>query len=276
MKRVSAYIHVFPVTVVLLGIVACIVCVAFAGFGRDFTALLVLISLASLLIGGVLGFLFGIPKLNRAYDPRENYNRSIKYHPNTNLEDVSDWLTKIIIGITLTQITRIPTHLQSIADSILLRVDCTRMNCDFAQPVLISLILYFFIAGFIIGYFYTRLYLPNLFAMMEESRVKDAEIAIWRSGVDYRDEEREMVTDNSLKMELSHSRLSREEKEFLETVKRHGYHLPVTSVLQPEARASLNVLAHKGILKTVRDDDTGSKYVIPAIGEKFLDKLIQQ
>src|SRR5262245_38208292 len=70
-----------------------------------------------LLIGGLFGFLFGIPRsLQRpsvkgdgsggASDKPEG-PQSPAYRPNTNLEEISDWLTKILVGVGLTQISRL-------------------------------------------------------------------------------------------------------------------------------------------------------------------------
>ncbi|WP_245206253.1 hypothetical protein [Kitasatospora sp. RG8] len=68
----------------------------------------VLVAIASGLTGALLGFLFGIPRSTRA-GPHENGGDAEAdgdrgYRPNTNLEDVSDWLTKIIIGVGLVQL----------------------------------------------------------------------------------------------------------------------------------------------------------------------------
>lgn len=108
--------------------------------------------------------------------------------PNTNLEDVSDWLTKIIIGVTLTQLGKIPGYLQGIADYL---IDNSKLmlQIDSARPFLIALIIYSFVTGFIIGYFYTRIYLPNLFSIMEENRKQKVEIALWREEVRKKEEQ---------------------------------------------------------------------------------------
>lgn len=49
-------------------------------------------------VGGFLGFLFGIPRADG--DVAGNISQR-RYRPNTNLEQVSDWLTKILIGVGL-------------------------------------------------------------------------------------------------------------------------------------------------------------------------------
>ncbi len=175
-------VHLWPLAIVIAGIGACFAGAAVSRTYWDFFGLLLILSLASLLVGVLFGFLFGIPRLNRNYDPRGDGGRTTKYMPNTNLEDVSDWLTKIIIGVTLTQLTNIPGYLQSIADNILVNSNCNTMNCNFAGTVIISLLIYFFYYRF-----YKRLLLypfvsAQPFSHHEENSIKWAEIAIWREG----------------------------------------------------------------------------------------------
>jgi len=273
MKRVPPHIHFFPAAIVILGVVACIVSLSLSGLQGEFAGVLILISLATLLVGGALGFLFGIPKLNKAYNPRDDYSRSTRYHPNTNLEDVSDWLTKIIIGVGLTQLTRIPGQLQSLADNVLSHVDCSQMNCEFARPFLVAAILYFLIAGFIVGYFYTRLLLPNLFSMMEESRVKDAEIAIWRA----ESQKHAEVENTSPDPEAAASRkldlLSDKEKEVLHRIRQHGNRLPAANTLAPDERAAVNVLVAKGILAWEPGEGVHKVITAPAPDKELLDDV---
>jgi len=64
---------------------------------------------ASTLVGSAVGFLFGVPV--REQEPETDNTgtakKSIGYQPNTNLELISDWLTKIIVGIGLVQFPKI-------------------------------------------------------------------------------------------------------------------------------------------------------------------------
>lgn len=182
-KKLSAgtgyRIHLFPLAIILPGLIACF---AYANTSPDYWDLLgvlLIITFAIMLLGGLLGFLFAIPKLNKHYNPHEEYDKSTKYMPNTNLEEVSDWLTKIIIGVTLTQLGKIPGYLRGMAGYI---VDNSgaMLQADSAGLFLIALVIYSLITGFITGYFYTRIYLPNLFSIMEENRRQKAEIALWK------------------------------------------------------------------------------------------------
>ena len=71
---------------------------------------------ASTLVGSAVGFLFGVPVREREpeTDNTGTVKRSIGYRPNTNLELISDWLTKIIVGIGLVQFPKISHFFYSI------------------------------------------------------------------------------------------------------------------------------------------------------------------
>jgi len=65
--------------------------------------------------GGIVGFLFGIP---RTVHGSARSERVTQYQGNTNLEQVSDWLTKIIVGVGLVQIGHIVPALSRFAESM--------------------------------------------------------------------------------------------------------------------------------------------------------------
>jgi hypothetical protein len=69
--------------------------------GINFVGLGLLISCAAFAAGGVLGFLFGIPRVRTVADTGGAAASPI--NSNTNLEQVSDWVTKIVVGLGLTQ-----------------------------------------------------------------------------------------------------------------------------------------------------------------------------
>jgi hypothetical protein len=70
-----------------------------------------LTALAAWLVGAILGLLFGLPsvrevRLSDPSDSRTHAGASLAatgYQESTNLEQVADWVTKILIGLTLTQ-----------------------------------------------------------------------------------------------------------------------------------------------------------------------------
>lgn len=128
-----------------------------------------MISGAALLTGGLLGFLFGIPRAFQQGRPVEttlgpeeqghpgSMDGGFDYRVNTNLEQISDWLTKILVGVGLTQITVIPTKLQQLAAGI--AGSLPGNNPTFA----LTLVLFFLICGFLFCYLWTRLFLPGAF-----------------------------------------------------------------------------------------------------------------
>ncbi|MFM0658788.1 hypothetical protein [Paraburkholderia sediminicola] len=82
-----------------------------------------LFSAASLITGGLVGFIFGIPRslantsaaivqgsqLNSWHQANSDSPRArpLNVRPNTNLEHISDWLTQVLVGISLTQLGKI-------------------------------------------------------------------------------------------------------------------------------------------------------------------------
>ena len=85
----------------------------------------ILWSAACFMAGFLTGFLFGVPKFGAgdaspkkpACPARSGASSAQGYsqRPNTNLEQISDWLTKIIVGLGLVELKQIPTHLGNAA-----------------------------------------------------------------------------------------------------------------------------------------------------------------
>lgn len=125
---------------------------------------------ASLVIGALLGFLFGIPRTLSSNDLPEpdqglgmesaaNNDRSTSYHANTNLEQISDWLTKILVGVGLTQLGEIPGAVRGAARSLTPSLGGLEASGVFG----VALVLYFLVTGFLLGYLATRVWLPGVF-----------------------------------------------------------------------------------------------------------------
>lgn len=105
--------------------------------------------------GGLMGFLFGIPKVvqNTTLLP-DDERKSLIIH-NDNLVQISDWLTKIIVGVGLTQLYEIPGFVKRIGEHFgksLLGYDAGL----FGTNASIAIVLYFLIIGFLIFYIWTR------------------------------------------------------------------------------------------------------------------------
>jgi hypothetical protein len=117
---------------------------------------------ASLAAGGLLGFLFGIPRTppesrseaGSATESKAEASNRLPYLPNTNLEQISDWLTKILVGVGLTQIGSLPLKLDGLAEY-------TEGCFAGSKAMALAVLVYFNLAGFLIGFLWTRLYLPR-------------------------------------------------------------------------------------------------------------------
>ena len=69
-------------------------------------------ALACTTVGGAFCFLFGIPKILQSDRlPEDTPNSAVigyRQQVNTNLTEISDWLTKIIVGLSLINLAKIP------------------------------------------------------------------------------------------------------------------------------------------------------------------------
>lgn len=132
-----------------------------------------LIAAACVAVGGLLGFLFGIPRTlteqaspkvdgddSKSADAAEPDPDATRYAVNTNLEQISDWLTKILVGVSLTQLWNLPAFFTelSIKVSVAFGVDAK------AEALSASLLVYFLVCGFLAGYLLTRVYLAGAFS----------------------------------------------------------------------------------------------------------------
>jgi len=131
----------------------------------------ILVGVASFFVGALLGFLFGIPRTlqrsnttaststtNTSSASAGSTNGATEFQANTNLEQISDWLTKILVGVGLTQVNNILTKLSDISGSVAAALGSTSGNRSFA----LALIIFFLIVGFFFAYLWTRLHLAML------------------------------------------------------------------------------------------------------------------
>ena len=118
-------------------------------------------------VGVLTGFLFGIPRTAPAPS-----NQSVpagagqaSFGVNTNLEQISDWLTKIIVGVGLVQLTILPEHLMSMVEYL----STAFGDGSVPAPVVGVILTYFAFFSFLLGCLWTRLFLANEFARVERA-----------------------------------------------------------------------------------------------------------
>jgi hypothetical protein len=131
-------------------------------WGRESAAIAIgaaLIGLVFACVGALLGFVFAIPReLQSAHiDPESTTGR---YIANTNLEQISDWLTKVIVGVSLVQIGNLPSALDRLGHRLSPLLGSPDANADMAIVLALTPAL----AGFLLTYLYTRVIITLLFA----------------------------------------------------------------------------------------------------------------
>jgi hypothetical protein len=77
---------------------------------------------------------------------------------NTNLEQISDWLTKIIVGVTLVESKEVIHRLEAAG-----RVIGQSLGGPYSESFAMALLIYFFTAGLLGSYLLTRLFLQRAF-----------------------------------------------------------------------------------------------------------------
>jgi hypothetical protein len=115
-------------------------------------------ALALLAAGGTIGFLFGIPK---TVDFPNGGSRT-----NTNLEQVSDWLTKIIVGLGLVQLPQANAGLVALGRRV--GAAYSAKPSSEHEAVGVAAVLFFGATGFLFSYLMTRLYLSRAFAEADD------------------------------------------------------------------------------------------------------------
>jgi len=138
----------------------------------------ILVAAAALVSGFVLGFIFCIPRMRNenpaaadtaapvegGQDDAEDPSSTVI--PNSNLVEISDWLTKIIVGVGLVELKSIPHKLGELSYYLGLGLQPTqcggRAPCadftDGGQAFGLSILVFYFTVGFLWGYVWTRLY----------------------------------------------------------------------------------------------------------------------
>jgi len=105
-------------------------------------------------------------KVNNKWRREHNKNKS-GYISNDNLVQVSDWLTKIIVGVGLTKLTKIPSYVVAMGEYL----GNALGGKIWGQVAADSIVIYFSISGFLLAYLWTRLYFAK---MLEESETRVA------------------------------------------------------------------------------------------------------
>jgi hypothetical protein len=118
---------------------------------------------AACVTGSLVGFMFGVPR----YRTRESGSHVIDGKttaPNTNLEQISDWLTKIIVGVGLTQLPAIGRFFEQLGDRW-----GSAFGMGAAGPLIaIAITIHYLVVGFFQGFLLSSLWLPAALERAQE------------------------------------------------------------------------------------------------------------
>lgn len=142
---------------------------------------------ASFVAGGTAGFLFGIPKAgisskvatvhssstnatatrtpDRTFASNEA-GSELRARPNTNLEEVSDWLTKILVGLTLVHLEKLQEEVHRI--SLNAAASIQQHPTASAISAATALVVGFALIGFLSIYLYMRLFVQGAIVRSDE------------------------------------------------------------------------------------------------------------
>jgi uncharacterized membrane protein len=146
-NRSGDVISVLIAALLLIANCAGFIAAAWPGPGMAVTTLW---GMACIAVGALIGFLFAVPRLNPAVEIRT------QLIPNANVEAVSDWLTKILVGVGLVNFQAIGRFVDQMAAA--LAVDSGK-----GKAFALGVIVYFFAVGIIQGYILTRIFLSERF-----------------------------------------------------------------------------------------------------------------
>lgn len=109
-----------------------------------------------------LGILFGVPKRSSKWE--NNYSL------NNGLVEISDWLTKIIVGVALINLKEIPGYFLSLAEHIRI---ASKYESQLLNIYTLGIIIYFVFLGLFIGYNYMRLVRVKKYKQADTTRMQN-------------------------------------------------------------------------------------------------------
>ncbi|WP_299443103.1 hypothetical protein [uncultured Aquimarina sp.] len=142
-----------------------------------------MVMLASFSVGALIGFIFGIPRTLQ-----ENITEGVK--SNSNLEQLSDWLTKIIVGVGLVESKEVFELIGGLAE----KLSSGFANAPLGYAIIASTLIFYFFGGFFISYLWSRILLERIFM---ENMDTERRIAALEETKDIQDEINELQSNYS-------------------------------------------------------------------------------
>jgi hypothetical protein len=195
----SSALNILAVMIAVGGLVVVVLGIAISpdlSTALKFVSVGLMVAFGGTVSGGLLGFLFGVPytrdsgassaapnegvsaigatstslgtEAGNPSMPPQSAPPGIQYRPNTSLEQISDWLTKMIVGVGLVEIKEIPAKLAHTAKFVSSGLGDTVSTLVFAWATLI----FFPVCGFIFGFLWARFNLRRLFSDADRELVR--------------------------------------------------------------------------------------------------------
>jgi hypothetical protein len=142
---------------------------SWSGFLRCLS-LSLLSAAAAFVAGSLLGFIFGIPRPQFESEKPDEASSTASGEtgkgllPNTNLVQISDWLTKMLVGVGLVELSQIRDHFVAITQSL-----GAGLGTAGVVPFVAALLIFFSVLGFLTGYLTTRLVLTPVMASADRA-----------------------------------------------------------------------------------------------------------
>jgi Putative Ig domain len=119
---------------------------------------------AAFLIGCLIGFLFGVPRVVSSGQAR--LGQSSEYTPSSNLSEVSDWLTKLLLGAGLVQLTHLGAPIGSLINHIAAALHTTSSYAEAAKVTAGTIVFGYVAIGLLDGYVVTTMWYQRRLAQL--------------------------------------------------------------------------------------------------------------
>jgi hypothetical protein len=123
-------------------------------------------ALACLAIGTLFGIIFGLPREATDWSAKGTVQSGLR--ANTNMEEISDWLTKLLVGAGLVELKSLPGALVVAAKYVAASLSPAARPEAALDSIAASIIIYFAVEGFIGGYLITRVFFQLAFQRSDE------------------------------------------------------------------------------------------------------------
>jgi hypothetical protein len=149
----------------ILGIIPIFI-YAFATSGAhgSYLAVGLLTALAAFMAGCLIGFLFGVPRVVSSGQAR--FATSSDYSPSSNLAEVSDWLTKLLLGAGLVQLTHLGAPIGRLISHVGAGLQSSGASSGTATVMAGAIIFAYAAIGFLDGYVVTTIWYERKLASL--------------------------------------------------------------------------------------------------------------